>query len=248
MNLIYICVFHQESYINLLKLLVTSISVKANLNNDTDILIVTSPSFQPLIKRELESFNLSLQYYILDLHTLFEAGCARLNIFKYDTIAKYDTILYLDTDILINSDINVLLNLDISSEKIYALEEGVICHEFWGSQFFDFSKYDRNTRAFTSGILLFRNSNCMKVLFEIIQAHIVDYIDNKKNSVPTCLDQPFIVYNAISQNKYDNQLLKRYVENNPSVVSLEKIVYHFPGGLGVCDTKIAKMTVIPGHL
>jgi lipopolysaccharide biosynthesis glycosyltransferase len=235
-------VFHQENYINLLKLLVTSISVKANLKNDTDILIVTSPSFQPLIQKELENFDLPLQYYILDLHTLFEAGYARLNIFKYDSIAKYDTILYLDTDILINSDINVLLNLDISSEKVYALEEGTISHDFYGGMFFDFSKYDTNTTAFTSGILFFRNSECVKVLFESIQAHIVDYIDNKKNSVPKCLDQPFIVYNAISQNKYDNQLLKKYVENNPSGVSVGKIVYHFPGGPGAYDSKILKMT------
>ena len=229
-NLIYVCVFHQESYINLLKLLINSISVKANIDKETtDILIITSPSFQTLIKKELNHFDLPLQYYILDLHTIFEACCARLNIFNYENIKKYDNILYLDTDILLNSDVNVLFNSKISINKIYALEEGTIGHEYWGGQFFDFNKYDRNITAFTSGILLFRNSDCIKSLFNNIYSHIVEYICIN-NNISCCLYQPFIVYNAISQNAYDNQLLKKYVENNPISVSSEKIIYHFPGG------------------
>jgi O-methyltransferase len=226
-----------------LKLLITSISVKANINNETtDILIVTSPKFQPLIQKEVESFDLKLLYYTLDLHTLFEAGCSRLNIFKYENIHKYDTILYLDTDILLNSDVNILFELELSSHKIYALEEGIIDNVCWGSQFFDFTIYNKETSAFTSGILLFKNSDCMKLLFDTINSHIIDYIYTKHNAIPQCLDQPFIVYHAITQNKYDNQLLKNYVENNPSTVSLEKIIYHFPGGPGVYDSKISKMT------
>jgi len=223
-----------------------SIFVKTNINKETtDILILTSPSFQPLIQKELCSFDLPLQYYILEIHTLFEAGCARLNIFKYANINKYDNILYLDTDILLNSDVNVLFNLEIYSEKIYALQEGHIGlnnNEYWGGQFFDFKKFNKNLSAFTSGILYFRNSDCMKSLFSTIQSHIQDYIYVKKNRIPGCLDQPFIVYNAISQNKYDNQLLKSYVENNPSVINDNKIIYHFPGGPGNYSSKFEKMT------
>ena len=45
MNLIYICVFHQQNYINLLKLLINSIHIRGNLNKETtDILIITSPN------------------------------------------------------------------------------------------------------------------------------------------------------------------------------------------------------------
>ena len=240
------CVFHQTGYINLLKLLVTSISVKANINRETtDILIITSPKFQPLIQKELEAFDLPLHYYILDLHTLFDAGCSRLNIFKYDNINLYDKILYLDTDILINNDINTLFDLEISSDKIYALEEGNIGHEYgyWGSQFFDFSnsKYNRNQTAFTSGILYFKRSEIIINLFDSIQLHIKDYIYNKRNPIPTCLDQPFIVYNAIIQDKYNNQLLKEYIENNPTIVSNNKIIYHFPGDPGSYNSKYNKM-------
>ena len=239
------CVFHQQSYINLLQLLLTSISKQGNINKDTtEILVITHPTFLLHIQQKVEKCNLSIHYYLLDLHTLFEAGCARLHIFKYENIHKYDTILYLDTDILINSDINVMLNLELSPQKIYALEEGTIGgpHNFWGSIFFDFSKHDRNTTAFISGILLFKNSECMKLLFDSIRSHIEDYIYIKKNAIPYCIDQPFIVYNAISQNKYDNQVLKKYVENNPSIISSEKIVYHFPGGPGAYHSKYDKMT------
>ena len=243
------CVFHQQSYINLLKLLITSISVKGNINKDTtDILIVTSPIFQPIIQKELENVDLPILYYILDLHSLFDAGCARLNIFKYAGINKYERILYLDTDILVNSDINVLFDIELSSEKIYALEEGNIGHDFWGAQFFDFTKHKSDVSAFTSGILLFKNSESMKSLFDSIQTHISDYIHVKKNPVPRCLDQPFIVYNAISQNKYDNKMLTSYVENNPSAVSDKKIVYHFPGEPGFYKSKLSKMTSFWGMM
>lgn len=236
MNLIYMCVFHQESYIQLLKLLITSISLKGNTKDD--ILIITSPSFKPLIEKELESFQMNFQYYLLDFHTLFEAGCARLNIFNYEHIDKYDKILYLDTDILIHSDMNVLFTLD--SEKMYTLEEGNIGHEYWGGQFFNFNQYDRNISAFTSGILLFKNCESIKSLFLSIQRHINYYV-SKNATVPICLDQPFIVYNSITQNKYDNQVLKQYAENNPSIVT-SKIIYHFPGGPGAYASKFMKMT------
>jgi mannosyltransferase OCH1-like enzyme len=179
---------------------------------------------------------------------LFDAGCARLHIFNYKNISKYDKILYLDTDILINSDINVLFNLNISPDQIYVLEEGTIGQPFWGSQFFDFKIYSSEQTAFTSGIIYFKNSDSMKLLFGIIRSHILNYIFIKKNAIPECLDQPFIIYNAVSQNKYDNQLLKKYVENNPSVVSSEKIIYHFPGCPGFYSDKQRKMNDFWGKM
>jgi len=252
MNLIYICVFHNKGYIDLLKLLITSISVKANIDtNTTDILIVTSPEFQPMIQKELATFDLPLQYYILDLHTMFEAALARLHIFKYDNIHKYDNILYLDTDILVSSDVNTLFNLDISPDKLYALEEGNIGDDNWGgSNFFDFTTIDEQTPAFTCGILLFRNSESIKSLFDSIELHIDTFITNKLKETPNETDyfqfvfgdQPFIVYNAFIQNKYDNQILKQYVQNHPSMLSSDKIIYHFPGNLGNSQSKFDRMT------
>ena len=243
MNLIYICVFHQESYINLLKLLIRSISVKANINKETtDILIITSPSFHHKIQKELESFDLPLHYYLSDLNTLMEAACSRLKIFQYDKIDKYQKILYLDTDVLINSDVNTLFDIEISSEKLYALEEGNIDHDFFGSQFFDFTKFNKTTSAFSSGVLYFMNSISMQKLFEDTNIHIAKHLSENK-FVTACLEQPFLIYNSFVQEKYDNQFMKKYVEINPTIVSNKKIVYHFSGGPGDYSSKWDKMTM-----
>ena len=246
MNLIYMCVFYNKDYINLLNLLIKSISVKSNINKETtNILIITSPSFQPLIQDKLSHFNLPLYYYILNLNTLMDASCCKINIFQYENIDMYDKILYLDTDVLINSDINILFNLEIAQDKLYALEEEYIGHEFWGGQFFNFNtntNYNKDTSAFSAGVFYFKNSREMKVLFKNIQSHIQNYIYINNNPIPTCLDQPFVVYNSFIENKYDNQMMKSYLENNPKNISKDKIIYHFPGGPGNYSSKIVKMT------
>ena len=241
-NLIYMCVFHKESYINLLKLLITSIEVKGNIDRETtDILIFTSPDFHPLIQKELKDINLPLNYKLLDLHTLMEASCCKLEIFNYENIDKYEKILYLDTDVLINSDINILFSVEISSEKLYALEEGHIGHAFWGSQFFDLNIFDKTTPAFSAGVFYFMNSIIMKKLFTDVNSQIIDYM-NTNEEVPFCLDQPFLVFNSFNQNKFNNQMMKTYLENNPTNVKSKKIIYHFPGTPGFYESKYAKMT------
>jgi len=253
MNLIYMCVFHQEGYIQLLKLLITSIFVKANIDpTTTHLLIYTSATFQPLIEKELaHTASLPIHYTLMELDSVMKASCCKLNIFKYDKIDTYDKILYLDTDVLINSDMNVLFGHDISPEKLYALEEGTMGHDYWCGKLFGTPYVGSTMRAFSAGVFYFRNSEPMRTLFAAILAHIQDYVYEKRRPPPICLDQPFVVYNAFQQNKYDNQMMKAYLENNPSAVSPEKIIYHFPGGPGQYLSKNAKMSafwekMIPG--
>jgi len=213
----------------------------SNLNKEnTHILIITSILFKSKIEKELIPFDLPINYFILDLHTLMDASCCKLNIFQYEHINLYQKILYLDTDILINSDINILFNLDILPNKIYTLEEGTINFNYWGAQFFDFTKIDKNTPAFSAGILYFHNNPEIRSLFINILNHIQKSIINNKELEG--LDQPFVVYNAITQSKYDNQLLKYYIENNPKNIDKNKIIYHFPGGPGNYSSKYNKMT------
>jgi O-methyltransferase len=261
MNLIYICVFHQKSYIDLLELLINSMEENSGDLINTDILILTTSDFLPNIKEKINNVS-SIKYMILDnLTTLFQAGCARLNIFSYEHIDKYEKILYLDTDILIAKSLNILFDLEINENKIYALEEGTtVDHVFYGGQFFNESRSEaskdlgaslcpesrseasKNLTGFTSGILFFKNTNAIKDLFGSINEHIQDYIYEKHNPIPCCLDQPFIVYHSISQNKYDNQLLKKYIENKHDYNLTDKIIYHFPGGPGNYQSKYIKMT------
>lgn len=233
-NLIYICVFYQEKYISLLKLLIQSIFVKSNLNRETtDILIITSPGFKTIIQSEIAEFNLPVNYFLLDLHTLMDAACARLNIFNYENINDYSKILYLDTDILINDDINTVLNLEISPNKLYAFEEATIETEHWGGKdFFDFSIYNKNQSGFSSGILFFIRDNSIKELFVQIQSHIYDWIHIKGYKIPVCMDQPFIVYNTIVNNMLENKLLNTYIQNKHDSKPSGKIINHFSGRPG----------------
>jgi lipopolysaccharide biosynthesis glycosyltransferase len=241
MNLIYMCVFHNQSYINLLKLLINSIAIKANIKKDTHILIMTSPEFEPLIKNELKQFSLPLIYRTLNLYTLLESSCCKLKIFEFDDIEKYEKILYLDTDVLINSDVNVLFE-NVFPDKLYALEEGDIGNSCWGgNDFFDYSLYNKNSSAFSAGVFYFMNTISIKELFKATNDHIADYY-SKHTHVMGTLDQPFLVYNSFIQNKYENQTMKKYIENNPTTVSNEIIIYHFPGGPGNYSSKYAKMT------
>lgn len=242
MNLIYACVFYQENYVTLLKLLFISLFANSTINKETtEIMIVTHPRFQANIQKQFDGFKFPIKFYLLDLTTFFQAGYARFLIFNYPDIRSYDKILYLDTDILINSDITKLFEFEISSQKIYVLKEGHIGHDYWGGKFFDFTKYDKLQSGFTSGILLFKPSREIEILFEAVRDHIIKYVYIDGNMVPICLDQPFIVYNAIEQNKCDMEILVTLAENNPTEVNANKIIYHFPGDLGIHKSKFAKM-------
>jgi hypothetical protein len=235
------CVFHQESYIELLKLLILSIYRNGNIQQTTtDILIITSPLFQPLIQKKLEKIKLPIRYYLLDLHTLMESSCCKLRIFNYEHIDKYQKLLYLDTDVLINSDMNVLFDRIIPDNKLHTLEEGSLGDDLWGL-FFDKSTIDPATPAFSAGVFYFTNSPVVKAVFEAANAHINSYMKTHQGP-PGCLDQPFVVYHSFMHNAYDNQFMKPYLENNPSQVTPERIIYHFPGGPGSFRNKYLKMT------
>jgi hypothetical protein len=95
--------------------------------------------------------------------------------------------------------------------------------------------------AFSAGVFYIKNSPAMKQLFEATNKHIKEYMNTIKRA-PICLDQPFLVYNSFIQEKYDNQLMKKYLQNNPPTVNLDMVIYHFPGGPGNYSSKQEKMT------
>jgi hypothetical protein len=212
-----------------------SIAENAGLGSNADILIITTNQFRDKIEGQIGNIC-QLKYHIIYVEdTLMEASCAKTRIFSYEFIDNYDKILYLDTDVLITRELNTLLGTDISDNKIYGLEEGFIGHAYWGGDFFDFSKFDKNMPAFSAGVLYFKNSPSMKDLFIRIRTHIV-----QSGTVPVCLDQPFVVFNAVYTDRYDNKLLKNYIEDNPKFMGKASIC-HFSGGPGQFSSKYEKM-------
>jgi Glycosyl transferase family 8 len=253
-NLIYMCLFINPNYVNLLELLLNSIVLYAKVDfTTTDILVFTDAGLQPLIEAVANRLGVQLQYSFLQINTKWQASCARLDLFQYEHIDDYDKILYIDTDILLNRDVNTLFAMDIRDDKLYAMMEGRLGINYWGDQFFDFakrktlpswskSKFNEWSPAFCAGVLLFRNSTEIRTLFSIINSHINQYIFVDKNPPPEFWDQPFIVFNAVNEDKYDNELLNKYVINSAPDISGEYIIYHFPCGPGWYELKMEKMT------
>jgi lipopolysaccharide biosynthesis glycosyltransferase len=239
-NLIYLCVFYNTDYILLLKEVFRSIERCGGLDENTDLVIFTHPTFQTEIQAAAEESNLFIRLFFIEFNTLFHSAMARLFLYEWAPIWNYDKVLYLDTDLLINGVLSRIFQLPIESGKLYALEEGTIGHSFWGGDLFDFSVWDREMPGFTSGVLLFKNTVEIKNLFISVIEHIHSDCIVQRKFVPSALEQPYLIYHAYTQNKYDNELLKDYVVNNAEAPE-NKIIYHFPGGPGGFVNKYTKM-------
>ena len=238
MNCIFVCIFNHEKYIDMFYLLLESIFIFGNLDDNTNILIYTSTNFMNKIKKS-HLFNEKIFFEINDEYNDVDKACkSRLDLFNLPSITKYNKILYLDTDILVKDNINPIF--DVCKEDIlYVLEEGEFYSDvdYWGKSLFgdEIIKYQDKT-AFTSGILLFNNCDTIKDLFNKIKDDIF-----KIGHHFSCFDQPYIVYNAVKYNLYNNTILKSFVVNNDHNIFSDKIIHHFPGWPGFYEHKIHAM-------
>ena len=237
---ILLCVFNNINYVKLLFLLLESIYIYGNINDETDILIYTSTNFMNIIKNS-HLFSNSIKFEINDTYDTIDKACkSRLDFFNLQSACNYNKILYLDTDILVKNDINKVFDV-CKEDLLYVLEEGTIddVTDYWGKTLFSNEINNYNDKsAFTSGILLFNNCEKIKELFENIQQHIIE-----TPKLCTFNDQPYIVYNAFKYNLYNNKILKSIVVNNDNNIHSDKVIHHFPGGPGVYEHKIDSMNI-----
>lgn len=244
MNCIFVCLFSQEKYVDMFFLLLESIFIYGNLENDTHILVYTSTQFMNVIKRS-HLFCDKIKFEINDTiyHNIDKACKARLDLFNFPSVTKYNKILYLDTDILVKDDINKVFNV-CEEDILYVLEEGNINSnaDYWGKTLFgsEVNNYEDKS-AFTSGILLFKNCKKIRDLFDKINEHIIIKPHHFH-------DQPHIVYNAFKYNLYNNKILKSLVVNNDKNIHSDKVIHHFPGGPGVYKNKIYNMTIFLNNI
>ena len=236
---IFICIFNNEKYIKMSYLLLESIHIYGNLDKNTDILIYTSSLFMNIINKS-QLFNKNIKFEINDNYNDIDTACkSRLDLFNLKSINNYSKILYLDTDIIVKNNINTIFDI-VVDDIIYVLEEGTIDsdNDFWGKSLFgdEIDNYDDKT-AFTSGILLFNNSEIIKNLFNKIKEDIINRPYNG-----SFYDQPYIRYNAFKYNLYNNKLLSLFIVNNDDNIHSNKIIHHFPGSPGVHIHKIKSMT------
>ena len=239
-NLIYLTIFGNKKYLNLVDLLITSFKAFGNPNKNIDFLIITTSDFKET-EKIFHIMGYNIYFYYIDINNDERYNLSsRLLIFNYDRINEYNKILYLDTDILITNDINTIFNLNLEN-KLYALMEGTIDDVFHGKEFFNFNLINNSTPAFTSGILLFNNCHEIRNLFNITMSAVINNI-NTNGVRPVAYDQAFINYYAITNNLYNNTLLLNYCINNPELYKYSNhIISHFPGGVGWYESKYDKM-------
>lgn len=245
MNCIFICVFFQEKYVEMLYLLLESLFIFGNLQENTEILIYTSTEFMNKIKKSHLYNKDSVKFEINDNYNDIDSSCkARLDFFNLKSSINYEKVLYLDTDVIVCNDVNPVF--DICKEDIlYVLEEGQITddNDWWGKSLFgdEIEDYDDKS-AFTSGILLFNNCEKIKELFYNI-------VEDMKHRYHYFYDQPFFVYNAFKYKIYDNKKINRFVLNKYyediiyENIDINHKIIHFPGGVGKY-LKIGKMKTI----
>jgi len=246
MNCIFITVFNQEKYVDMFFLLLESIFVYGNLNDDINILVYTSTTFMNIIKKNHLFNDEKIKFEINDTYNNIDKACkARVDLFNFSSITNYKKILYLDTDILIKDNINKVFDI-CEDDVLYVLEEGGIDSytDCWGRTLFgdEINNYNDKT-AFSSGILLFNNCEKIKDLFIKINEDIInrpyDFL---------CCDQPYIIYNAFKYNLYNNKILKSFAVNNDTNIHSDKIIHHFPGTPGYYIYKMPTMTTFLNSL
>ena len=263
MNCIFICVFYQKRYVDMCSLLLESILICGQLDDNTEILVYTSTNFMNIIKqchffdsekikfeindkKTVESYDESLFTFInriLHMHentyiNIKESCCARLDFFQLSNIHNYEKILYLDTDIIVKDNINNLFDI-CKEDVLYVVEEGTIDHLSlaWGQLLFKDEVNDYEDKsAFSSGLLLFNNCEKIKYLFEKIKEDIVN-----RPFIFDCYDQPYIIYNAFKYNLYNNKLLNNLIATNDMNIFSDAIIHHFHGIPGYHTDKLQNM-------
>jgi hypothetical protein len=83
----------------------------------------------------------------------------------------------------------------------------------------------------------------MKFLFEKIHEHIMNV-----SFESGCYDQPYVIYNAFKYKLYNNKILNSLGVNCNFDHKSEYVIHHFPGGVGVHETKLHNMKVFLYHV
>lgn len=234
MFLIYSCIFGDKSYLKIFELLLKSLALFGNINKNITYLVYCSFEFKNKIEELFNIFDISHFIECVEIEEIFDMAAYRLNIFNFKNINLFSKILYLDTDVLIIKDINEIFNMNIEN-KLYVKKEWTTKYKEHGSILF--KENNPNVDSFCSGVMFFNNCNEIKYLFSEIIKHIdKDKKENNLKIIPTGLEQPYIVYNSINNNLYNNESdINNYVNNysNTNVLIYQKnVIIHVNGNTG----------------
>ncbi len=258
-KLLYFSHFLNPNYLKIIELLVRSIS-KSNVNEVCDILVITEQKFEQEIINIFLKYNINIKTLILEPvfkninesneerknHIrILDAAQMRMRLFEWEHIDDYKNILYIDTDVLIDGNVSKVFDV-LEKDVVYGLQEGTTASEYFGRSLFPHRRKDwpvpYRTPTFSTGVMVFYNSPSIKELFVKTLKHIKEYVYSDKN-LPSCMEQPFLVYNAIIDKKYNETKLIGIVKNNPNAddINSEIVIFHFPRPIGDFYKKYTRM-------
>lgn len=214
-NLIFMTLFCNEKYVELLNKLLYSLYRYGNLDKNTHILIYTSTYLKKIIEETVKWLKyFTIKFCINDsISTKVQACKSRFDLFNLSGVNSYNNILYLDTDIVINSDINSVFQI-CQEDKLYAsYEDGFNINDakfgnIWGKRLFSEEELNKLTdsRGVNSGILLLKNGPKVRRVFDNI---LCDPRNRDNNDI---YDQEFINYHFIKENLLDKDKINQHTK------------------------------------
>jgi predicted O-methyltransferase YrrM len=244
MNCIFCCIFYDEIHIKMFYLLLESIFIYGNIDDNTDILIYTTTPYMNIIK-DSHLFNNKIKFEINDNYINNINITPKLDVFNLQSIYNYEKILYLNNNVIVKDNINILFN-SVFQDILYVFEEGNIKtdhYDLYGKSLFtnEINNYE-DTSAFTTNILLFNNCYKIQHLFSKINEDI-----NNRSEKFILHDQPYIVYNAFKYKLFDNKLLKKFISIDNYIHS-DNIIHYFAGNPNNNSHKFSNMTIFLNDL
>lgn len=250
-NLIFLTVFYNSEFIQILNTFLKSLYLFGNVNNKTtDIMIYTTSIFKNTIESEVKYVKyFNVKYAINDSYNTLDKACAsRLDLFKLPGVNNYKQILYMDVDILITSDINKILNIEWKDDNktVYACKNFTLDYNedkghiyMWGRNLFTDEEYNnvKDKNGISSGVLLIKNCNKNIQVFE-------DIIKDMNVRINNFYDQPFFNYHLIKNDIVEKHVMSEYVydTDDENIISDNRTIVHFCGWpVGNSKRKLYKM-------
>lgn len=245
------CCFGSEGYVEQLSLLLQSIDQFGELTPDTAIFIYTSSELINHIRRNVPiALEKQVRFFLAPQNLYkFDACKSRLEFFQQlDDHRDYTHILYLDIDIIIHAPLEPLFSLlprlpadgsEAYKDRLLAIAEGRVdipTNSYYGQALFAAMNPTERPRslkidptAFSSGVLLFRNSPRMRRFFSFVRETV-----DKNPHLDVFGDQPFLNFGARVLDVQDHFTLTLFLKKFPTLV-------HFAGNPGEAEVKIPRM-------
>lgn len=225
-SLIYLGVFLNRDYVNLLALCLKSMDIYGKKPEHTDVLVFTSQDLKPDVESACRKLSYPVKIHTVEgITTVRDAVGDKFKVFDYIDCLQYERILYLDSDVLIANSIEIFFTTPLKHNTVYAMKEGTLNNQWFCQGFFDFTRVDGSIPAVNSGIYLFQPSDKLKAIFTAM------YSDFKSNRVPNAFnEQSYFAYHLFIDTCYDNEFLTPHIGYGfvKGDVPL-KPLYHFIG-------------------